>query len=113
MNEPLPKAVALRYDPARDGAPGVVAKGAGETARRILELAREHGVPVREDEGLLALLALCDVGEEIPGELHAAVAELLAYLVRLERELAGRGRPRDPEPRAAQAAEHDGRERIL
>ncbi len=77
------RAVALRYDAGRDGAPNVVAKGKGETARRILELAEEHGVPVREDRDLLELLAALDVGEEIPLELYAAVAELLAYLWRL------------------------------
>ncbi len=91
MSAPPPKAVALRYDPGQDEAPLVVAKGRGDTARRILELAREHGVPVREDADLLQMLALCDVEEEIPPELYAAVAELLAYLFRLNQELAGRG----------------------
>jgi flagellar biosynthesis protein len=80
--------VALRYDGAARQAPEVVAKGRGETARRILTLAREHGVPVRNDPDLLELLAACEVGEEIPLELYAAVAELLAYLYRVNRELA-------------------------
>ena len=78
-----PRAVALRYDARTHGAPAVLAKGRGETARRILELARQHDVPVREDADLLELLSLCDVGEEIPTELFGAVAELLAYLYRL------------------------------
>ena len=84
-----PLAVALRYEPNRRPAPDLVAKGRGELAERILEVAHEHDVPVREDADLLQLLALCDVGEEIPIELYAAVAELLAYLYRVNGELQG------------------------
>ena len=94
-NEPQPapaKAVALRYDDGRDGAPRVVARGRGEVAERILAAAEKHGVPVREDADLLELLAVCDLDEEIPTELYAAVAELLAYLWRLNEEL------REPAP---------------
>ena len=78
-----PMAVALRYDRDAMPAPRVAAKGEGELARRILELAREHDVPVREDPDLLELLAACDLGAEIPGELYHAIAELLALLHRL------------------------------
>lgn len=81
-------AVALRYDPAARPAPEVVAKGKGGTAERILALAREHGIPVREDADLLQLLAACEVGEEIPLDLYTVVAELLAYLYRVNGELA-------------------------
>ena len=70
-------ALALRYDPERGGAPRVVAKGVAEVAERILALARENGVPVREDPDLLACLAQIDVGAEIPEELFTIVAELL------------------------------------
>ncbi len=80
--------VALRHDPESGGAPQVVAKGQREVADRILSVAREHGVAVREDSDLLQLLALCDLGEEIPSELYQAVAELLAYLYQLNDELA-------------------------
>jgi flagellar biosynthesis protein len=77
-----PRAVALRYEPGR-GAPRVAAKGQGDLAEAILALARHHGVPVREDPDLLVLLAACDLGAEIPAELYQTVAELLAYLYRL------------------------------
>lgn len=93
-NEKRPKprsAVALRYDRERDGAPELVAKGRGDVAERILAFAREHDVPVREDADLVQLLAICDVGDEIPADLYAAVAELLTYLYRLNDELGGRG----------------------
>lgn len=87
MSEAPKKVVALRHDPERRGAPDLVAKGSGEIADRILALAKEHDVPVREDRDMLQLLALCDVGDEIPVELYTAVAELLAYLYRLNTEL--------------------------
>ena len=78
-----PRAVALRYERAEMPAPRVTAKGSGELAQRILALARAHDVPVREDPDLLELLAACDLGQELPSELYHVVAELLAFLQRL------------------------------
>ena len=77
------RAVALRHEPGSPGAPEIVAKGRGKSAERILELARANDVAVREDADLVALLSSCDVGDEIPVELYQAIAELLAYLYRL------------------------------
>ena len=77
-----PLAVALRHERGT-GAPRVTAKGTGEVARRITELAEQHGVPVERDADLLQLLAACELGEEIPEELYRTVAELLAFLYRL------------------------------
>lgn len=87
--KPPKSAVALRYDPDAAGAPRVVAKGHGDVAERILELAREHGVPVREDKDLVQLLAKCELLDEIPVELYAAVAHVLAYLHALNQERGG------------------------
>ena len=86
-DEPRPKAVALKYDRAEGAAPSVTAKGAGDVAQRILELAHEHGIPVREDPDLLELLAGVDLGDEIPADLYEVVAELLNYLYRLNDSL--------------------------
>lgn len=86
-DEAPPRALALRYAPDGDAAPEVTAKGRGDVARRILEVAREHDIPVREDEDLLELLAGVELGEEIPEELYQVVAELLTYLYRLNGEL--------------------------
>lgn len=83
---PRPVVVALRYAEEDDASPRVVAKGEGALAQRLLDLAREHGVPVRQDADLVQLLALCDLGEEIPAELYGAVAEMLLYLWRLNEE---------------------------
>lgn len=70
-------AVALRYEGR--GAPRVTAKGKGHTAERILELAREHDIPLREDPVLVELLAKVGLGDEIPPALYRAVAEVIAF----------------------------------
>ena len=85
---PLPRMVALKFARREDQAPHVVAKGAGELARRLLELAEQHHVPVRRDADLLELLAQAELGAEIPFELFHAVAVLLAELGRANQELA-------------------------
>ena len=81
------KAVAVRYRKEQDRAPTVVAKGRGVVARRIKELALEHGIPVRRDDDLIELLAEVDVDREIPAELYAAVAEILAWVYRANESL--------------------------
>lgn len=79
------RAVALRYDPARDRAPKVVASGRGGTAERILALARKSAVPVREDPVLVSVLSRLKVDQEIPPEVYRAVAAILAFLNRVNR----------------------------
>lgn len=81
-------AVALRWDPAEGGVPRVAAKGRGVLAARILELARAHGVPVREDPALLGLLERLAPGAPIPTAAFAAVAEIMVHLYRLDARLA-------------------------
>ena len=91
----LTRAVALRYDHGKDGAPQVVARGKGEVAERILELAREAGVHVSQDAALLELLPQVPLGSEIPGDLYQAVAEVLAFVYQLNE----RSVPKPPETR--------------
>lgn len=79
----MEKAVAILYDRDRGGAPQVVASGQGEIAARIIETAREAGVQIVEDADLLTLLAKVPVGQEIPVELYEAVAEVLAFVYRV------------------------------
>jgi flagellar biosynthesis protein len=85
MLEKLKKAVALKYEPGKDGAPRVTAKGKGLVAERIIELAREGGVPLSEDPDLVGALIQLDFDEEIPPELYRVVAEVLAFAYRLNR----------------------------
>lgn len=80
-----PVAVALHYRPERERAPRVVAKGGGETAARIMAIAKEHGVPLQQDPALAAALSRLDLNAEIPRELYVAVAEVLRFVFSLER----------------------------
>jgi flagellar biosynthesis protein len=82
------KAVAIRYDQERDSAPRVIAKGDRLLAEKIIETAREHGVTLREDPDLVAVLSKLDVDTEIPEELYKAVAEVLAFVYRLNNKVA-------------------------
>jgi FlhB-like protein len=81
------RAVALKYDPHRDRAPKVTAKGARAIAERIIELARKEGVPLHEDPDLVGALMELDFHEEIPPQLYKAVAEILAFVYRLNRKM--------------------------
>ncbi|HEY3325931.1 MAG TPA: EscU/YscU/HrcU family type III secretion system export apparatus switch protein [Novimethylophilus sp.] len=86
MAEPKPRqltAVALAYQ-AGTSAPRVTAKGRGLLAEAIIEKAREAGVYVHESPELVSLLMQVDLDQHIPPELYIAVAELLAWLYRLE-----------------------------
>lgn len=88
MNTPAPdkarEAIALAYSQS-DDAPRVVAKGKGLVAQQIIAKAKEHGVYVHESPELVALLTQVDIDQHIPPQLYLAVAELLAWLYRLER----------------------------
>jgi flagellar biosynthesis protein len=84
------RAVALTYDPANADAPVVSAAGQGAVAEEIIRRAREAGVPVTEDPRLAAVLSQLDVGRVIPPELYAVVAEVLAYVYRLEERVSRR-----------------------
>ncbi len=87
---PVRRAVALAYQRGRQRAPVVVATGRGRIAEQIIALARAHGVPIREDPALVMLLARLDVGDLIPPELYAVVAEVFAWVYRLNAERARR-----------------------
>lgn len=77
------KAVALRYE-SGERAPKVVASGAGEVARRIIELAEQHGVPIQQNDSLVEILSKLNINYEIPPETYQAVAEILAFLYRTD-----------------------------
>ena len=79
----LRSAVALKYDTATGNAPRVIAKGRGLVAEKIMALAREQGIPMREDPDLVQMLTQIDLDQEIPPSLYKVVAELLAFVYRL------------------------------
>ena len=82
-NDPLKSAVALAYGQT-DAAPRIVAKGRGMVAEKIISRAREHGVYVHESPELVSLLMQVDLDQRIPAQLYVVVAELLAWIYRLE-----------------------------
>ena len=90
--EDIQKAVALAYDPARHRAPQIVGKGMGRLAEVIIDIARNAGVHIHEDADLVGFLLALDIGEEIPEELYIAVAEILAFVYKLDKEKRGKVR---------------------
>jgi flagellar biosynthesis protein len=82
-NKKRKRAVALQYEHGQN-APKIVATGAGEIAKRIIELAKEHDVPIQRDDTLVDILSKLDLGYEIPPETYKAVAEILAFLYRTD-----------------------------
>lgn len=80
---PPPNAVAIAYN-SGDSAPRVVAKGRGMVAEQIIERAKEHGVAIHESKELVSLLMQVELDDHIPPALYRAVAELLAWLYRVE-----------------------------
>jgi len=79
-------AVTLKYDAQKSSAPKVTAKGKGDIADKIIALAKEKGVPIKEDPDLVAVLSQVDVGKEIPASLYKVVAELLAFVYTLNKK---------------------------
>ncbi|MFH1491614.1 MAG: EscU/YscU/HrcU family type III secretion system export apparatus switch protein [Pseudomonadota bacterium] len=83
----LTKAVAHKYEPAKNSAPKVTAKGSGRVAERIIEVAEKEGIPLQEDPDMVGALMQLDFEEEIPPELYHAVAEILAFAYRMNRRM--------------------------
>jgi flagellar biosynthesis protein len=74
-------AVALQYD--GESAPRVTARGRNQVAEQIVDLARQHDIPLQENEPLASLLARVELGEEIPENLYLAVAQVIAFAYHL------------------------------
>jgi len=77
-----PVAVALQYESGQHAAPRIVASGAGAIAERIIELARQNGIAVRENSDLATMLHALGVGERIPVAAFAVVAEILFHVLK-------------------------------
>lgn len=100
MSEERPdkRAVALQYDGRR--APTVTASAEGELAARIIELAREHGVPLFENPELVQLLAEIGLGEEIPETLYLCIAQIIAFAYVIQGKAPAGWRGPEPTPPA-------------
>ena len=86
------EAAALRYEPEDDTAPRLLAHGRGHAAQKILDLAEQHDLPVRQDPTLVSILGALDVGAEIPPDLYGVIAEVLAWAYHADTDAADRRR---------------------
>lgn len=82
-------AVALAYS-QEDEAPRILASGPGEIAKKIIELAKEQGIPIRRDDPLVSILSQFNAGEYVPESCYKAVAEIFAFLFRVDLRFAKR-----------------------
>jgi len=82
----MKKAVAMRYDRAKDNAPKVTAKGKGAVAEKIIKVAQMHDLPIRRDEDLVELLSQVELDRQIPENLYKAVAEVFIFVYSVTRE---------------------------
>lgn len=80
------KAVALQYDKEKDSAPVVTAQGRGETAKNIIKIAEENGIPIKKDEDLVNMLSQIELNQEIPVELYQAVSEIFSFIYGISNE---------------------------
>lgn len=86
-------AAALRYKEEKDNAPHIIAFGRGKLAEKIIQTARENNIPLHEDPALVQALSSIEIGQEIPVELYQAIAEVLAFVLYLDKK----GENRQPE----------------
>lgn len=80
------EALALSYEPNENSGPKVIAKGKGKIAENILENANLYNVPIYEDPNLIELLGQLDLNEAIPEDLYQAVAEVFAFVYKLDEQ---------------------------
>ena len=85
------KVVALKYDSSKDAAPKVTAKGKGVIAEKIIEIAKENSIPIKDDPELVDILSMLDLDEEIPSSVYHVVAEILAFVYSLKNKWREKG----------------------
>jgi flagellar biosynthesis protein len=80
-------AVALSYQQEKHDAPKLTAKGEGNIAEKMIDLAKENDIPIQEDPSLVGLLSQLNMNEMIPPDLYGAVAEIFAFLYRIDQKV--------------------------
>lgn len=81
------KAVSLQYDKEENDAPIVTAQGRGQTAKNIIRIAEENGIPIKKDEDLVNMLSQIELNQEIPVELYQAVSEIFSFIYGISNEV--------------------------
>lgn len=87
MKNEKKQAVALSYNANVHEAPVVVAKGKGHVAEAIIDATKQHGIPIQEDPSLVQLLSELEINEVIPEDLYHLVAEVFAFVYRLDKHV--------------------------
>jgi flagellar biosynthesis protein len=90
--KPLKVAAAIKYDPEKNVAPIILAKGKGSIAEEIIRIAEENDVPLYQDAALAKLLGSLELETEIPPEMYSVVAEVLAFVYKLEQKRKGKSK---------------------
>jgi len=83
----IQKAAALKYDKENDSAPSITASAKGESAKNIIKIAEENGIPIKQDEDLVNMLSEIELNQEIPVELYKAVAEVFSFIYGLSNKV--------------------------
>ena len=87
LKNKINRAAALKYNQKEDNAPRIVAKGKGDIAEKILKTAEKNDIPIQKDEDIIKVLASMNIGDEIPEKLYRVIAEILAYIYRLDEDV--------------------------
>jgi len=90
--KPIKVAAAIKYDPEKNVAPIILAKGKGSIAEEIIKIAEENDVPLYQDAALAKLLGSLELETEIPPEMYSVVAEVLAFVYKLEQKRKGKSK---------------------
>lgn len=86
-NKPfVKKAAALGYEMGKDNAPKLLAKGNAEVANKIIQVAIENNIPIKQDKDLVELLSQLELNQEIPTELYKAVAEIFSFIYNITKK---------------------------
>ncbi len=85
-NKKILKAAALKYDEQTRQAPTLIAKGKGEIAKNIIQIAQENNIPIKKDEDLVELLTKLEIDQEIPPDMYKAIAEIFAFIYSLSKK---------------------------
>lgn len=85
QNNKIKKAIALQYDHKKDAAPRVTAKGYGVLADKIIELADENNIKIKQNEDLVEILSILELNDHIPLEVYGVVAEIISNIYKAKR----------------------------
>jgi flagellar biosynthesis protein len=104
--------VALGYDRGQDSAPRMVAKGSGYIGEKILEIARQHHIPLYQDPQLTRLLSRVELGDEVPESLYKAVAQVILFAWELSEQQSSLDHPTGTNPPPEQPPQEDSSSHI-